>query len=216
MTWFRVGGPAEVLFRPADARRPRRLPARRCRPTCRCTVLGVGSNLLVRDGGVPGVVDPPGARLRRDRRRGRRAWSPAPARSIVNVALSARATQALAGLEFLSGIPGTIGGAVAMNAGAYGGEIADVPGLRPRRSIAHGERAPRCRRRAGLRYRHAAAAGRLDLHRAPGCAPSPASRLAIAARMAEIRRRARAESQPVRAAPAARPSAIRPATRPGS
>ena len=71
MTWFRVGGPAEVLFRPADARISRRssqaLPA-----DVPVTVLGVGSNLLVRDGGVPGVVIRLVPRLHRHRRRRRR------------------------------------------------------------------------------------------------------------------------------------------------
>jgi UDP-N-acetylmuramate dehydrogenase len=122
-TWFRAGGPAEVLFRPADtedlAAFLKALPA-----DVPVTVLGVGSNLLVRDGGVKGVV----IRLMRGFTaiavEGNELLAGAGTPDL-NVALTAR-DHALAGLEFLSGIPGTIGGAIAMNAGAYGGELAEV------------------------------------------------------------------------------------------
>ena len=122
-TWFGTGGPAEVLFRPADvedlASFLRALPA-----AVPVTVLGVGSNLLVRDGGVKGVV----IRLMRGFTGiavdGNELLAGAGAPDL-NVALTAR-DHALAGLEFLSGIPGTMGGAVMMNAGAYGGELAEV------------------------------------------------------------------------------------------
>ena len=123
VTWFGVGGNAEVLFKPADVDdlsaflkdKPSDLPV---------TVIGVGSNLLVRDGGVPGVV----IRLGRE---------------FVNVEVNnadvtcgagaldgnvARIAQesGVTGLEFLSGVPGTIGGALRMNAGAYGAEMQNV------------------------------------------------------------------------------------------
>jgi UDP-N-acetylmuramate dehydrogenase len=123
VTWLRAGGPAEVLFRPADrddlaaflAGTPVDVPI---------TVLGVASNLLVRDGGIPGVV----IRLLRGftgiRVEGERLLAGAGALDL-NVALTAR-DHGLAGLEFLSGVPGTIGGALRMNAGAYGGEMKDV------------------------------------------------------------------------------------------
>src|SRR6185437_7688403 len=122
-TWFRTGGPAEVLFRPADtedlASFLKALPA-----DVPVTVLGVGSNLLVRDGGVRGVV----IRLMRGfagiEVDGHEVVAGAGALDL-NVALTAR-DHALAGLEFLSGVPGTIGGAIAMNAGAYGGELSQV------------------------------------------------------------------------------------------
>jgi UDP-N-acetylmuramate dehydrogenase len=122
-TWFRTGGPAEVLFRPADAEDLaaflRALPA-----DVPVTVLGVGSNLLVRDGGIRGVV----IRLMRGFTgitvEGTEVVAGAGALDL-NVALTAR-DHSLAGLEFLSGIPGTIGGAFPTNAGAYGGELADV------------------------------------------------------------------------------------------
>ena len=122
-TWFRAGGPAEVLFRPADvedlatfmAGLPSDVPV---------TVLGVGSNILVRDGGVRGVV----IRLLRGFTgisvEGHEILAGAGALDL-NVALTAR-DQALAGLEVLSGIPGTIGGALRMNAGAYEGDLAQV------------------------------------------------------------------------------------------
>lgn len=123
MTWFRVGGPAEVLFRPADeadlADFLRALPE-----DVPVTVIGVASNLLVRDGGIPGVT----LRLARGfvevMADGDTVKAGAGALDL-NVALTA-AEAGIAGLEFLSGVPGTIGGGLRMNAGAYGSEIKDV------------------------------------------------------------------------------------------
>lgn len=123
-TWFRVGGEADVLFRPKDEddlihflkNKPKGIPV---------TVLGAGSNVLVRDGGVPGIV----IRLL-GKGFSQAQWN----KKIVEVgagcldrvlALSC-IEQGVGGLEFLVGIPGTIGGAVRMNAGAYGREIKDV------------------------------------------------------------------------------------------
>ncbi|MCD6073603.1 MAG: UDP-N-acetylenolpyruvoylglucosamine reductase [Rhodospirillales bacterium] len=123
LTWFRVGGPAEVLFRPADAddlaqflaATPKDIPI---------TVLGVGSNLLVRDGGVPGVVIRLGEPFAKLEVRGREIVSGA---GVSNLKLANAARDAgMAGFEFLSGIPGSLGGSLRMNAGAYGAEIADV------------------------------------------------------------------------------------------
>ena len=123
VTWFQVGGPAEVLFRPADvndlsaflAGKPADVPV---------TVIGVASNLLIRDGGVPGVVVRLGRGFVDMTPEGDRLHVGAGALD-ANVALTARAA-GIAGLEFLSGIPGTIGGALRMNAGAYGAEMKDV------------------------------------------------------------------------------------------
>jgi UDP-N-acetylmuramate dehydrogenase len=125
-TWFRVGGPAGTLFIPADpddlAVFLRSLPAE-----TPFTMLGVGSNTIVRDGGVPGVVirlagGAFGAvRVDRDAARvvaGAGALDAAVAR--------AAAAAGVAGLEFYAGVPGTIGGALAMNAGCYGRETKDV------------------------------------------------------------------------------------------
>lgn len=122
-TWFRVGGPAEVLFRPADlddlmcflAELPPEIPL---------TTIGVGSNLLVRDGGVPGVVirlSGPFATIEPHQ------GSITAGAGALDVTVAKTALDAgLAGLEFLSGVPGTIGGALRMNAGAFGSEIKDV------------------------------------------------------------------------------------------
>jgi len=123
VTWFRVGGPAEVVFRPADAEdlaaflaaRPVDVPV---------VVIGVGSNLLVRDGGVEGVVVRLGRGFAGIEVEGERIVAGAGALD-VNVATAALQAE-LAGLEFLRGIPGTIGGALRMNAGAYGREMRDV------------------------------------------------------------------------------------------
>ena len=123
LTWFRVGGPAELLFRPADiddlldflAGKPADVPV---------TVIGVASNLLVRDGGIRGVV----LRLARGFAEIAAHGDEVEAGSAaldVNVARVA-ADAGIGGLEFLVGVPGTIGGAVRMNAGAYGREIKDV------------------------------------------------------------------------------------------
>ena len=123
-TWFRVGGPAQVLFMPEDendlAYFLRNVPS-----DIPVTVIGAGSNLIVRDGGVPGVVIRLG--------RGFNAVTVEPdhrvrAGSGMLDAMVAREAQkvSIAGLAFLSGIPGTIGGALRMNAGAYGGETKDV------------------------------------------------------------------------------------------
>jgi UDP-N-acetylmuramate dehydrogenase len=122
-TWFRVGGPAEVLFRPADeadladflAALPVDIPV---------TVIGVASNLLVRDGGVPGVTVRLGRGFAAIAAAGDEMRVGAVALDL-NVALAA-AEAGIAGLEFLCGVPGTIGGALRMNAGAYGSEVKDV------------------------------------------------------------------------------------------
>jgi UDP-N-acetylmuramate dehydrogenase len=124
LTWFRVGGPAQVLFRPADAddlgyflsALPDELAV---------YVVGVGSNLIVRDGGMPGVVI----------RLGPRGFGEASATGDIvsagTAALDKRvaeiaASTGIGGLEFLFGIPGTVGGALRMNAGANGAETKDV------------------------------------------------------------------------------------------
>ena len=124
LTWFRAGGPAELLFTPADEadlaaflkETPMDIPV---------YVIGVGSNLLVRDGGVPGVVirlgkgfaeivEEPGHRVR--------AGTAALDVRVARFALE----KSIDSLTFLRGIPGSIGGALRMNAGAYGGETKDI------------------------------------------------------------------------------------------
>jgi UDP-N-acetylmuramate dehydrogenase len=120
-TWFRVGGAAEVLFRPADiadlsnflTALPLNVPI---------TVIGAASNLIIRDGGIPGVV------IRLARGFGEvtvEADGVIAGAACLDANIAEHAAQAgLAGLEFLSGIPGAIGGATAMNAGAYGSDVA--------------------------------------------------------------------------------------------
>lgn len=123
ITWFGVGGPAEVMFRPADLDDLASFLAGRPKDVA-VTVIGVGSNLLVRDGGVPGVVIRLGRAFAEVAAAGETVEAGAGALDL-NVALAARAA-AIAGLEFLCGIPGTVGGALRMNAGAYAREIKDV------------------------------------------------------------------------------------------
>ena len=123
VSWFRVGGPAEVLFRPAD--REDLLDFLRAKPAdVPITVFGVGSNLLVRDGGIPGVTLRLGRGFAEVKAEGTDLLCGAAALD-VNVAKAAQSA-GLAGLEFLCGVPGTIGGGVRMNAGAYGKEFEDV------------------------------------------------------------------------------------------
>lgn len=123
VTWFRVGGPAEVLFKPADLADLQDFLAR-CPRDIAITVLGVGSNLLVRDGGIPGIVIRLGRAFAEIRTEGLHVHAGAAALDL-NVALAARAA-GISGLEFLSGIPGTVGGAARMNAGAYGSDLSQV------------------------------------------------------------------------------------------
>jgi UDP-N-acetylmuramate dehydrogenase len=193
-TWFRAGGPAEVLVRPADtpdlaaflAALPPEIPV---------TVIGAASNLIIRDRGIAGVV----VRL--------------PARGFGAIAVEAggivagaaalditvaehAAAAGLAGLEFLSGIPGTIGGAVAMNAGAYGGDIAGV--LEWAEIVSRsGETRRLSAADLALAYRHSALPPGAVVVRAR-LAARPGDRAEIAERMAAIRG-SREATQPVRA-----------------
>jgi len=122
-TWFRVGGTAEVLFRPADADDLAAFMAQS--PTdVPITVLGVGSNILVRDGGIPGVVVRLGRGFAALEAEDEAVVAGAGALCL-NVARTGLAA-GIGGLEFMSGVPGTVGGALRMNAGAYGGEMKDI------------------------------------------------------------------------------------------
>ena len=189
-TWFRAGGPAEVLFRPADvedlsaflAALPADVPV---------TVLGVASNLLVRDGGVKGVV----IRLMRGFTgisvEGHDVIAGAGALDL-NVALTAR-DHSLAGLEFLSGIPGTIGGALRMNAGAYQGDFSQV--------LVSAEAVDRSGKLfsvgtedMGFSYRHSEAPSDW-IFTSARLRATPGDQLAIARRIAEIDA-ARTDTQP--------------------
>ncbi len=124
LTWFRVGGPAQILFTPADeddlayflSRLPQGIPV---------YTVGVGSNLIVRDGGMPGVVirlSPRGFGETKADGDTVRAGTAALDKRVAEAAAAAN----ISGLEFYFGIPGSIGGALRMNAGANGGETKDV------------------------------------------------------------------------------------------
>jgi len=123
LVWFRVGGPAEVLFRPADADDLATFIA--ARPDdLRVSVIGVGSNLLVRDGGIPGAVVRLSSAFGKVETDGLRVRAGAAA--LDGAVARAAADAGIAGLEFLRGVPGTIGGALKMNAGCYGREVKDI------------------------------------------------------------------------------------------
>jgi UDP-N-acetylmuramate dehydrogenase len=192
-TWFRAGGAAEVLLRPADVDDisgflhdlPNEVPVH---------VIGACSNLIVRDGGLPGVT----IRLARGfstitvEQDGIIAGAAA-----LDVTVAEHAAAAvLTGLEFLSGIPGSIGGAVAMNAGAYGGDFASV--LDWAEIVTRtGEQRRLLAAQLAFAYRHAALPAGAVVTRVRLRATKGASAL-IAARMAEIKV-TREASQPVRA-----------------
>ena len=190
-TWFRVGGRAEVVFRPMDredlagfmADKPKDVPV---------TVIGVTSNLLVRDGGVQGVVVRLGkAFARTEFLNGQVRFGAATLNG--NASLSALRL-GRSGLEFLSGIPGSIGGGLRMNAGAYSREFKDVliaaegiDGAGQLQSIPVDE--------MGMSYRHCTAAAESiftsGLFTAPDGDPAE-----IACQIESIRA-ARAKSQPI-------------------
>lgn len=192
-TWFRVGGAAEALVRPSSVADLRRflgaLP-----PELPLCVLGAASNLLVRDGGIAGVV----LRLGRGF-----AEVVVEADGVVAGAACLDATVAehaaaggLTGLEFLSGIPGSVGGAVAMNAGAYGGDVAGC--LDWAEFVTRSGELVRLGSAAlAFAYRHAAPPAGAVCVRARFRA-RPGEAVAIGARMEEIRA-SRTATQPVRA-----------------
>ena len=194
-TWFRVGGPAEVLFLPADEEDLsdflRDLP-----PDTPVTVLGVGSNVIVRDGGVPGVVVRLAGRhfaeVVIDEEDG---LIIAGAGALDAAVARAAANAGLAGLEFYAGIPGTIGGALTMNAGCYGSETKDVLvsawGL-----TRQGQRIDLALADFGYTYRHSNAPADIIWMEATyrGVADAPED---VAARIHEITSR-RETTQPIR------------------
>jgi UDP-N-acetylmuramate dehydrogenase len=193
-TWFRVGGAADAVFLPADAddlstflaALPNDVPV---------LPIGVGSNVIVRDGGVDGIV----VRLMG------RAWAGvealeghrvrAGAGALDSMVAKAAARAGVAGLEFYVGVPGTIGGALTMNAGCYGRETKDVL-VEARVMNRIGEIVTIPASEFGFSYRHNALPDGLIFLDATfqGCADAPE---AISARMAEITAK-REGSQPIR------------------
>ena len=192
-TWFRVGGAAEALFIPADAADLVDF-LKALDPAVPVTVLGVGSNIIVRDGGVEGVVirlaGRPWAQITTD---GDTVTACAGALDSMVAKASARA--GIAGLEFYAGIPGTIGGALTMNAGCYGSETKDVLvsawGL-----TRAGERVDYALADFGYTYRHSQAPSDIIWIEATyrGAPDEPE---AVAARISEITSR-RETTQPIR------------------
>ena len=193
-TWFRVGGPAELLFSPADeddlayvlSALPREIPI---------TTIGLGSNLIVRDGGLPGLV----VRL------GGRAFGAVEIENDCRVAVGAAtpdqyvakaaAIAGVDGLAFLRGVPGSIGGALVMNAGAHGGEVKDAL-IEARGIDRSGSRRVFSNSAMGFSYRHSLAPDDIVFTGAmfQGRPGEPA---AIEAEMERITR-AREASQPIR------------------
>ena len=123
-TTFRVGGPADALFLPASVEELQAVLAAAKAEGVPVCLIGNGSNLIVRDGGIRGLVIALGEPFSEVRVEGTQVWAQAGARLSAVAAAAQRA--GLAGLEFASGIPGTLGGGCAMNAGAYGGELKGV------------------------------------------------------------------------------------------
>lgn len=154
-TWLRVGGPADVLFLPEDeADLGAFLKA--LDPTVPVMAIGVGSNLLVRDGGVEGVVIRLGRGFGSVEARGDSQIFAGAAVLDANLAKAA-AQAGIAGLEFFRGVPGAIGGACMMNAGCYGAETKDV--LVEAYAITRaGERVTLTNEAMGFSYRRSAAA----------------------------------------------------------
>jgi UDP-N-acetylmuramate dehydrogenase len=192
-TWFRVGGTAEVLVRPADTKDIvtllRALPL-----DMPITIIGAASNLIVRDGGIAGIV------IRLARGFGDVSVEAdgivAGAACLDAVVAEHAASAGLSGLEFLSGIPGSIGGAVAMNAGAYGSDVAttlDWADIVTRQ----GELRRLGAEEFAFGYRHASLPSESIVVRARFHA-KPGESSAIAARIQEIRA-SREATQPVRA-----------------
>lgn len=193
-TWFRVGGTADALFIPADADDLADF-LKALDPAVPVTVLGVGSNVIVRDGGVEGVV----VRL------AGRPWAQvtadgetitAGAGALDSMVAKASAKAGLAGLEFYAGIPGTIGGALTMNAGCYGSETKDV--LVSARGVTRaGERVEYALADFGYTYRHSVVPENEIIWVEATYRGTPDAPEAVQARIDEITSR-REQTQPIR------------------
>ncbi|MBT9470021.1 MAG: UDP-N-acetylmuramate dehydrogenase [Pseudomonadota bacterium] len=194
-TWFRVGGPADVIFLPQDEAD---LAAflKGLDPSVPVTPIGVGSNTLVRDGGVDGVVIRLGKAFGEVEPRGdNRIFAGA---AVLDAVLAREAGKAgIAGLEFYRGVPGSIGGATVMNAGCYGAETKDV--LVEAYAVTRaGERVTFSNAEMGFTYRESAKAAQGGLIFTGALFEGrPDDPAAIEARMAEITSR-RETTQPIR------------------
>jgi UDP-N-acetylmuramate dehydrogenase len=194
-TWLRVGGPADVLFLPSDEADLASF-LKQMDPAIPLTLLGVGSNTLVRDGGVDGVVirlgrsfaeiaTLEGARVR------------AGAAALDAQVARAAASAGIAGLEFYTGVPGAIGGACMMNAGCYGAETRDVL-VEAYALTRQGQSVTLSNAQMGFSYRKSAAAADGGLIVTGALfAGRPDDPTAVTQRMSEITAR-RETSQPIR------------------
>ncbi|MFD3262946.1 UDP-N-acetylmuramate dehydrogenase [Phenylobacterium ferrooxidans] len=195
-TWFRVGGPADVLFLPQDEDDLADF-LRGLDPAAPVTVLGVGSNTLVRDGGVEGVVIRLAGRAfgKIEPRGDNRIYAGAAALDALVAREAGKA--GIAGLEFYRGVPGSIGGAVMMNAGCYGAETKDV--LVEAYAVTRaGERVTLSNAEMGFSYRRSAKAAQGGLIFTGALfAGTPDDPAAVEARMAQITAR-RETTQPIR------------------
>ena len=211
LTWFRVGGPAQLLFMPEDeadlAYFLANLPA-----DIAVTVIGLGSNLIVRDGGVPGVVIRLGRGFSEIAVEGLhvRAGTAVPDVKVARAAQEA----GIAGLSFLRGIPGGIGGALRMNGGAYGRETKDAL-VEARAVDRQGRVHVLSNADMHYTYRHCGAPDDYIFTQAlfAGERGDPAVDRRRDGQDHRVRARRRSRSK---AAPAARRSKIRRATKPGS
>ncbi|GAA0619628.1 UDP-N-acetylmuramate dehydrogenase [Brevundimonas kwangchunensis] len=193
-TWFRVGGAADALFIPADADDLADF-LKVLDPAVPVTVLGVGSNVIVRDGGVEGVVirlaGRPWAQITADGE-----TITAGAGALDSMVAKASAKAGLAGLEFYAGIPGTIGGALTMNAGCYGSETKDV--LVSARGVTRaGERVEYVLADFGYTYRHSVVPENEIIWVEATYRGAPDAPEAVQARIDEITSR-REQTQPIR------------------
>jgi len=191
LSWFRTGGPAQVFFEPADESDLAYFLAA-LDPSIPVLILGAGSNILIRDGGIEGVVIRLGKAFQSLETDGLNLRAGA---GIADVKLSSAAANAgISGLAFFRGIPGTVGGALRMNAGAYGAETADV--LLSCRGVARdGGIVELTRAGMGFSYRHCAVPEEVIFTEAVFTG-SPGDPKKIQAEMAEITR-TRSSTQPV-------------------
>jgi UDP-N-acetylmuramate dehydrogenase len=193
LVWFKSGGNAEWLFEPSDEDDLVDF-MRQLDPNVPVMALGLGSNLIVRDGGVPGVVVRLGKAFSKIERIDQTTVRCGGGASGILVSSTAR-DAGIAGLEFLRGIPGTVGGFVRMNGGAYGREVKDIL-VSTRLVLRSGEVVEWLIEKLGYTYRHSQVPARAVIIEAVfrGMPGDPA---AIGAEMEAIAR-AREESQPLR------------------
>ncbi|MFL6765636.1 MAG: UDP-N-acetylmuramate dehydrogenase [Sphingomicrobium sp.] len=193
LVWFKSGGKAEWLFEPTDEADLVEF-LRELDPDVPVMALGLGSNLIVRDGGVPGVVVRLGKSFSRIDRVDETTLRCGGGASGILVSSTAR-DAGIAGLEFLRGIPGTVGGFVRMNGGAYGREVKDIL-VSARLALRSGEVVEWPLEMLGYAYRHSEVpAGAVIIEATFRGTPGDAE--AIGAEMDAIAR-AREESQPLR------------------